>query len=721
MHDTLPNIAHFLVGRFPVPLTRKLITCIASDQMAPESPPDYHGIARNPVYGTDRHGSKNKKMRRRRHMRSWWSNAQLRTKGFIVLAIPLLALIAVTVPGIYYSSQIDSYVGPNRAVNAAAANMTNRLGLLLSAETGMRGYAATLSPVFLAPFNVAIKDLAPVLNESNTRNYLTTQQGKELKTLGLAEMRELGSIETGVGNHSLSPTDLVSALLREQSKMQQIRTVIGAALARDQVMIARYQGQITSDRAVTSDLYTYGLIVGVLGGAVAMFLFLTGIVRRLRQVGENAERLGQEHPLVPLPPSKDAIGQLDAELGRTSLILAQRHQEIVAARDEAIRATEAKDTFVSRMSHELKTPLSAVVGFGELLQQEALSEENVESVNHIVKAGYHLLDLINDILDLSLVQTGHLTVSVEPLVLADVVAEAVSLVSPLAAKRHLSVTVEGMDGFVVAADRQRLYQVLLNFLSNAIKYNRENGSIVISAATHESTVRISVTDSGVGIPPDGMDRLFLPFERLQMAGQRISGTGVGLSVSKALAEAMGGSIGAESELSVGSSFWIELPADTLSTREIPDERPATRIDVLASTPENAGCVLFVEDNMAALRLFQRTFKDRSESLEVAQQGEVALLLARRLHPRLIFLDMHLPDMSGEDVLRQVKADPSTAGIPVIMVSAETSTGDRDERLRSMGAVACLQKPLRMQQIKDLLSMQLDLVSGAAAGSAHHVG
>ncbi|HWE66034.1 MAG TPA: ATP-binding protein [Acidimicrobiales bacterium] len=516
-------------------------------------------------------------------MRNWWSNALLRTKGFVVLSIPLAALISVTVPGIIFSAQINNYVAANRTIKTATTDMSTKLALLTAAESGMRGYAATLDPTFLTPFHTALRQLVPVLKEPNTRDLLTSGQGQELKSLGVAEVRALGSIAAGVSDHSLSPDALKAALLHEQGLMAEISRVIGGALDRDTVRLATLSGHITSARAITSALYTYGLVVGVLGGALAMLLFLTGIVRRLRNVGRNAERLGEELPLLPFPPAGDELGRLDRDLRRTSLLLAERRQEIVSARDQAIMATKAKDTFVSRMSHELKTPLSAVVGFGELLQERSLQVEDAKSVNHIVKAGYHLLDLINDILDLSLVQAGQLRVSVEPLLAAEVVADAVSLVAPLAAKRQLTVTVNGMDGLVVAADRKRLHQVLLNLLSNAIKYNREGGDIVIAAVpSGASTIRFTVTDSGAGIPPNSMHRLFLPFERLQAEAQRISGTGVGLSLSRHLAEAMGGTMGAESELSVGSCFWVELPLAGLS------DPVATYLAPLRHAPESAG-------------------------------------------------------------------------------------------------------------------------------------
>jgi len=306
------------------------------------------------------------------------------------------------------------------------------------------------------------------------------------------------------------------------------------------------------------------------------------------------------------------------------------------ARDEAIAATQAKDEFLSRISHELRTPLTAVLGFGQLLQLEQLGEENADSVNHIVAAGEHLLALINDILDISRIEAGEISMSLEAIVLAEVVEESLSLLRPLAASRRVNLLSSDIGG-VVQADRQRLKQVLLNLVSNAIKYNREEGTVTISSGGATPTTLVcTVADTGVGIAAQDMDRLFQPFDRLGAETMGVEGTGVGLSLSKALTEAMHGSLTAESVQGKGRRFTSRYPSAPSPLRAC--RETARRWGGHAG----AATVLYAEDNLASLRVVERLFAGRSETLQVAIQGKMVLELAKELRPSLILLDLHLP-------------------------------------------------------------------------------
>jgi CheY-like chemotaxis protein len=382
-------------------------------------------------------------------------------------------------------------------------------------------------------------------------------------------------------------------------------------------------------------------------------------------------------------------------LGASALVR-ERERELQVARDEAIAATQAKDEFLSRISHELRTPLTAVLGFGQLLQLEQLGEENADSVNHIVAAGEHLLALINDILDISRIEAGEISMSLEAIVLAEVVEESLSLLRPLAASRRVNLLSSDIGG-VVQADRQRLKQVLLNLVSNAIKYNREEGTVTISSGGATPTTLVcTVADTGVGIAAQDMDRLFQPFDRLGAETMGVEGTGVGLSLSKALTEAMHGSLTAESVQGEGSAFHVTLPIGTLSSAGVSGNGHGGG----AGTP-GAATVLYAEDNLASLRVVERLFAGRSETLQVAIQGKMVLELAKELRPSLILLDLHLPDMDGEEVLHQLRRDPVTSEIPVVILSADATPG-RLERLVDQGAAAYLTKPLQLPLLLEIL-------------------
>lgn len=365
---------------------------------------------------------------------------------------------------------------------------------------------------------------------------------------------------------------------------------------------------------------------------------------------------------------------------------------------EAHRANRAKSEFLSRMSHELRTPLNTVLGFSQLLELDELSAEQRDSVEHITKAGRYLLGLIDEVLDISLVENGKLKLSFEPVSLRDVVSEAVGMVRPLAATRVVRI-----NGLVaggkehVRADRRRLQQVAINLLSNAVKYNRNGGEVNVACeVASDGWLRLVVADTGIGIAEHDLARVFLPFERLGAEQSDVEGTGLGLALTKQLVEAMGGEIGATSQTGVGSSFWVELPlAD--APRELPEETASPPV-ASAPAPARARTVLYVEDNLSNVKLVEQIVARRPEiTFVVALQGRIALELAREHQPSLILLDLHLPDVSGEEVLRRLRADPQTSATPVVVLSADATSG-RMQRLRANGATDYLAKPFDIARL-----------------------
>jgi PAS domain S-box-containing protein len=366
-----------------------------------------------------------------------------------------------------------------------------------------------------------------------------------------------------------------------------------------------------------------------------------------------------------------------------------------AAADEANRA---KTDFVSRMSHELRTPMNAVLGFAQLLELDDLDERQADAVAHILRAGRHLLGLIDEVLDIARIESGVITISTEAVLVADSVAEALSLLGVLARERGITLhsTINDPAAHVMA-DRQRLHQILVNFLSNAIKYTPQGGRARVESSTVEEDgwLRISVVDSGAGISNDLVHRLFSPFERLDAEHGPVTGTGLGLAHSKALAERMGGRVGVDSETGVGSSFWIELPLAAPAERSIIDER---HIAGGYGSSARCGSVLCIDDNPTNMRLMERVFEFRpGVRLRSAMLGQLGLDLARHHRPDLIILDLHLPDMAGEVVLHHLRGDLITANIPVVVLSADASPTQAGNLL-SLGAVAHLTKPVDIAEL-----------------------
>jgi CheY-like chemotaxis protein/anti-sigma regulatory factor (Ser/Thr protein kinase) len=351
------------------------------------------------------------------------------------------------------------------------------------------------------------------------------------------------------------------------------------------------------------------------------------------------------------------------------------------------------------MSHELRTPLNAILGFAQLLELDAASPEQKDSVGHILRAGRHLLGLINEILDISRIEAGRLQLSLEPVPVHDTVRQAIDLVQPSAADAHVTVRAESVDARVhVRADRQRLQQVLLNLLSNGVKYNRAGGTVTVACVeAGGDRLRIDVTDTGQGISADKLARLFTPFDRLGAEASAVEGTGLGLALSKTLVEAMGGILRVRSRPGAGCTFSVELalvPGPAHVEAAAVTRAPAVE-EVLAREAQK---ILYIEDNLSNLALVESILARRPATTVLsAMQGRVGVDLARDHRPALILLDRHLPDISGEEVFRLLQADPRTRNIPVIVLSADAMPS-RMRQFLDGGVRAYLTKPLDVPEL-----------------------
>jgi PAS domain S-box-containing protein len=361
-------------------------------------------------------------------------------------------------------------------------------------------------------------------------------------------------------------------------------------------------------------------------------------------------------------------------------------------------ASRAKTEFLSRMSHELRTPLNAVLGFAQLLGLDALRPEQREAVDHIQRAGELLLSLIDEVLDISMIEANRLALSLEPIQIDALVRQCLQIIAPLAAEHGIQIVAppqQYADGYAVA-DQQRLKQALLNLLSNAVKYNSPHGTIWLTVAIDDGRAVISVGDSGRGIAPESIERLFVPFERLGAEQGDIAGTGLGLSLSKRLVELMGGTLTVQSEVGRGSVFHITLES---TTEPVCADEPAP---VGVTPADMTATVLYIEDNLANLRLVERILAHVG-NMEVisAMQGKLGLELARAHRPDLILLDLHLPDMTGEDVAITLRQAQETRDIPIVILTAAAHASQR-RRLLDLGVHGYLTKPFKVPQMLGLV-------------------
>ena len=375
---------------------------------------------------------------------------------------------------------------------------------------------------------------------------------------------------------------------------------------------------------------------------------------------------------------------------------------------EVERASASKSEFLSRMSHELRTPLNAIIGFSQVLQNDpidTLTEEQNDNVEEILRAGRHLLELINEILDLARIESGHLEIALSQAPVSQLFDECLPLITPMASTRGITLVTlpcctTDCCSCLLICDLLRTRQVLINLLSNAVKYNRENGFITLGCSRVSDRIcRIIVQDTGNGIEPDFLSRLFEPFARDIPVGSGVEGTGIGLSLAKRLVEAMGGRIGVESRLGVGSLFWFELPS-AAATQPIALEDAATETSLEQQPSPTAGhhTVLSIEDDPANQRLIRKLLSNRA-SLTMLEAGsaEDGLELVRNCRVDLILMDINLPGMDGFEALAALRCAPETAAIPVIAISANAMQNEIDDALAA-GFAAYLIKPVDLSQL-----------------------
>ena len=387
--------------------------------------------------------------------------------------------------------------------------------------------------------------------------------------------------------------------------------------------------------------------------------------------------------------------ELAEQLGLTKI-------QLENAKAVAEKANLAKSNFLSSMSHELRTPLHAILGFAQLLEAGSPppTDSQKSRVNQIIKAGWHLLELINEILDLAVIESGRVSLLVEPVPLLDIMRECQAMIEPQAQDRGISVHMPPIDNtWFVRADRIRVKQVLINLLSNAIKYNRDQGSVEIRCtAVVPERIRISIKDSGSGLSQEQMNQLFQPFNRLGQEGGVVEGTGIGLVVTQRLVEQMGGSIGVTSSVGVGSEFWIELLRATAPQTVEGNLNP---VDILPHVNEHLAqqhTLLYVEDNPANLMLVQHIIEDQPAiRMLSAPDGNLGIEIARAHLPDVVLMDINLPGINGIQALKILQNDPVTAHIPVIALSANAMLRDIEKGLES-GFFRYLTKPININEL-----------------------
>ena len=396
---------------------------------------------------------------------------------------------------------------------------------------------------------------------------------------------------------------------------------------------------------------------------------------------------------------------------RNEQALQETNVELESAKSAAEQANLAKSDFLSSMSHELRSPLNAILGFAQLINSESPppTPSQAANIDQILQAGWHLLKLINEILDLSVIESGKVSLSTESVSLAEVMNECQAMMEPQAQQRGISMTFPRFDNpFFVSADRTRLKQIIINLLSNAIKYNEERGTVIVNCTTTTpGFTRVSVQDTGAGLSPEKLAQLFQPFNRLGQEAGGVAGTGIGLVVTKRLAELMGGVLGVASTAGAGSVFWCELVSCAAPQLALESGEAASLGEPPVATGEPLRTLLYVEDNLANLKLVEQLIARRSDlRLLTAVNGTLGIELARAAQPAVILMDINLPGISGVEALKILRVDPSTAHIPVVALSANAMPRDIEKGLQA-GFFRYLTKPIKINEFMHTLDAALE--------------
>lgn len=633
-----------------------------------------------------------------------WQDLSLTTKGIVLNALPLTVLLASL--ALIFESEQQAALLERRVQNALQIqqDIQTLQTLLLEASTGVRDFLLTGNSQFLAGYESA-KQSMPQLLDSLEHNLDDQSQQHLLQVIHPLVAKNLDDLAV-LASHRKEKADetLISKFSSQGDALNQLRAHLEQMSQRESAIVDQDKKEVVYERKRNLRITLMAVIAGVLGSLIGVWIFTQTIVARVKTIRDSAVHLVKGEPLALPSISRDELGELTSELEHASQLLTQSAQEAHQARVEAEEASAAKSNFLSRTSHELRTPLNAILGFAQILENDLPEGRQKDSATLIHNAGQHLLKLINEVLDISRIESGDISMSMEVIALNNLLEEAYHYLKPLEKVRDITIETHFEPGLSVRADRQRLLQVILNLLANALKYGPENTSVTFSAYRQHGHIRVDVLDQGPGIPADLRSRLFTPFDRLGAERTVTEGTGLGLVLSKQLMDAMGGQIGVAEDKSL---FWISLP-EAIQQVSAPIAEEQLVINTLPyntapTSPAAKRHVLYVEDNPSNQALIEAIMsKHRHLKLHLAASVQESMVWLRDMRPNLLLLDLNLPDGSGEKLIKHIQSSRTNLQhIPVVILSAD-ALPETIQRLNALGITHYFTKPLNVAAFNQLL-------------------
>lgn len=621
----------------------------------------------------------------------YWQDLPLASKGIIVIMLPLGVLLTSLYSLYTLEQQLSSLENQLKLALQNQRDIETVHTNLLQASTGVRDYLLTGDKLFLNNFYIAKKQLPKLLDKLDLQLESSSQQVR-INSIALLVQDNLERLDYLSKNESdIASENLIEQFKLQVSNMEKLRAEIELLKKQEALLVSEDQSKIKLQRQRNIKITLLAAICGILGSIVAVWIFSGTIVKRVKLLRDSAAHLARAEALELPSRSKDELGQLSNELDHASKLLAKNIYDTTQARNEAEQASKEKSLFLSRTSHELRTPLNAILGFAQLLQAELDNGKHKDNVNMIRSAGEHLLKLIDEVLDIARIESGQIKLTLQPTPINDLLAEAIQYIAPLGKIRDIQIDQQIQPDLIALAERQKLLQVILNLLSNALKYGPFNSTVLVSAYKKHPNIIIEVFDEGAGIPESLKERLFTAFDRLGAEQTKTEGTGLGLALSKQIMLAMQGSIHVAKNKSL---FWIELKiADGLPV----EAQPTQPIIMTKETASHAHKkqIIYVEDNISNRALVEAVIKRLPNvKLHCTETVKESKNLLNEIDTSLIIIDLNLPDESGETLVDYIKSHEKLHHLPIIILSADAMP-ETITRLKKKGINEYMTKPLNI--------------------------
>lgn len=624
-----------------------------------------------------------------------WQNTPLAIKGIVVILLPLSLLLASI--GFLYNSeqQLSSLENKLKTALQNQRDIQTIHTQLLEASTAVRDFLLTGDKQFLVIFhraeqqlpNVFIK-LAPKLENQKQKERLN-----KIKPLVEQNLRNLDAL---AANESDIASDyLITQFKRQVSSLGKLRKEIEALNNQEAALVSEDQKKVALERERNFRITLFAVVAGIIGSFFAVWIFSDTIVKKVRLLRDSASHLAKAEPLNLPAGGRDELGQLSNALDQASHLLADNIYKAKQATFEAERANQSKSMFLSRTSHELRTPLNAILGFAQLLQSDLPEGQALEKVDLIKSAGDHLLKLIDEVLDIAKIEAGEQSIEMKVVSINDLLAEAIHYISPLGKVRDIEIKHHIEDHLFGQADEQKLLQVVLNVLSNALKYGPAESTVNVKGYQQSQHIIIEILDEGTGIPTELRSRLFTPFDRLGAEQSNIEGTGLGLALSKKIMTAMHGDIEVAEQQSL---FSISLAASAKKQKPAPISTPTIVQQVKQDQPQSKQhSIIYIEDNVSNKALVEAIIgRLPGYQLITGNNLHEARNLLQELEVSLLMIDLNLPDGSGETLVDEVLAKQYGQPIPMMVLSAD-ATPQTMHRLKQLGVQSYLTKPFNIAE------------------------